>query len=375
MDRRRPRTLIINVALAVMAVLVADFALAQLGRALMPNWDIRHHRMKFRMADPVFDHALAPQVTQIDFWGGAAFNLITNSLGGRDRTTRVVALEKSGRRISLIGDSFIEGVGYDFDLTMAGRVEAALAPRGIEVLNLAVSSYSPVIYYKKLEYLIETKGFETDELFVFVDPGDIYNESNWYHLGPDGRIVSDILGGINVDTRRDPVQSWLATNSVLGKLTYTLADLWRYHRSLRKSRDAGAAPELREDTASDARDSSWTWDAAAYEKWGRQGLQNALENMDRLAALLRRHGVRLTVAVYPWPGQILRRQAEPEHVTVFRAWAERNGADFLDLYPLFMQGSPAEVLKAWYIPGDVHWNADGHRLVAEAVLAHLQNRP
>ena len=54
-----------------------------------------------------------------------------------------------------------------------------MSSKKIEVLNAGVSSYSPIIYFKKIEYLID-KGFEFDELIVFIDISDIEDEATIY---------------------------------------------------------------------------------------------------------------------------------------------------------------------------------------------------
>ena len=47
-----------------------------------------------------------------------------------------------------IGDSFIEGSGYDYEYTFAGLLANELGSN-YEILNSAVESYSPSIYFKK----------------------------------------------------------------------------------------------------------------------------------------------------------------------------------------------------------------------------------
>lgn len=364
-------------ALVLIVVFVlADLGFAQVGKAMVPGWELRAHRLKFRISDPVFHHGLAASVTQVDRWGDIGYPLFTNSLGLRDARVREVALVPEGRRIAFIGDSFTEGVGFPWEQTFVGRVAAALEPQGIEVLNLGVSSYSPVIYFKKVEQLVERQGLRFDELVVFVDTGDVYNEARWYEQTPDGRIVAHVADGVNVAKQRSRLGDWLAVNSLTGKLLYTLADRWRYERSKRliSAAQRTGGPDSTNAMAVNAKDASWTWDEAAWAEWGQLGLQRALANMDRLEAITRAHGIRLTVAIYPWPGQVWRGQVENREVTVFSAWAAAHGAGFLNLYPELIKDGPEADLKAHYIPGDVHWNADGHALVADRVLRYLAQR-
>ena len=50
------------------------------------------------------------------------------------------------KKILLIGDSFIEGAGYDYVYTIGGLLQNYLGEE-FEVLNSAVGSYSPSIYF------------------------------------------------------------------------------------------------------------------------------------------------------------------------------------------------------------------------------------
>jgi hypothetical protein len=96
----------------------------------------------------------------------------------------------------------------------------------------------------------------------------------------------------------------------------------------------------------------------------------AESNMQKLVDLARRHGVKVTVSVYPWPVQIRLRDLASRQVSFWRDFATRNEIGFIDLFPLFIGPSkePDEMYRRYFINGDLHWNVSGHRLVAEAVL-------
>jgi hypothetical protein len=114
----------------------------------------------------------------------------------------------------------------------------------------------------------------------------------------------------------------------------------------------------------------------AFEAYGREGLELAREDMDRLRGLLRPRGIRLTVAVYPWPDQIRHHDLHSKQVEFWGRWAAANGAGFIDYFPRFIVGASArEVLDRYFIPGDVHWNEEGHRLIAEGFLEYYDRNP
>ena len=91
--------------------------------------------------------------------------------------------------------------------------------------------------------------------------------------------------------------------------------------------------------------------------------------ISKLAAELRARGTPLTLVVYPWPQQVRAGTKPSRAETEWRAWAAENNAQFISLFPVFVSDMPAEeILSRYYWKNDAHWNEEGHRLVAEALL-------
>src|SRR5450631_2455233 len=134
-----------------------------------------------RIANAVYDHGFTADFDGYDVWGELRYRLITDSLGVKDASARKVPLKSATRRILLIGDSFVEGIGMSFEDSFAGLLYRAGQERGekVEFLNAGVSSYSPSIYYKKIKYLIES-GLEFDEVVLFSDTSDVTDEAIGY---------------------------------------------------------------------------------------------------------------------------------------------------------------------------------------------------
>jgi hypothetical protein len=346
-----------NVALAAGVFLVLDVALAQVGKRVVDTWELRAPERGYRIQSPVYHHDLARDASARATWGGIRYPYHTNSLGFRDTAARQVPLTPSGRRIVLIGDSFTEGVGVPYEETFAGLLASDLGRRGVEVLNAAVMSYSPAIYYRKTKYLLEEEGLRFDALVVFLDVSDIQDEALRYRLDDEDRVVD--VEPVRPLSTRERILRVVRLNSLTANV------LSRVRLALERV----AASDPRARLGVDAEEARWTWDAGAFDAWGRDGLARASRNMDRLRALLERHGVALEVVVYPWPDQILRKDLACPQVTFWRAWAATNGVPFFDLFPRFVgSGDPADTIRRYYIPNDFHWNVAGHRRVAEALL-------
>ena len=73
------------------------------------------------------------------------------------------------KRIIIIGDSFTEGIGFEYKDTFVGLLDQKNSIKNTQILNAGVASQSPIIYFKKIKHLIEVKKVEFDELIVFLD--------------------------------------------------------------------------------------------------------------------------------------------------------------------------------------------------------------
>jgi hypothetical protein len=349
--------------LLLASVLITDFGVTYLYHSLSP-----HPRVAwagFRVASDVYHHGFRPlSSVDHDRWGPRVVSYRINSLGLRDATARRVPLATDRRRILFMGDSFTEGIGLDWDKSFVGLVAQALDKEGVEVLNGGCVSYSPTIYYRKVRWLLD-EGFKCDDLVVYIDMGDIQDEV-CYRLDASGSVAADEMRRIreereNIRYGLPPFLHNLHLRLLLKKRTIALFALYELVEDALKTDDRRAA--------------MWTLDPRLYEEFGREGLLNADEHMSLLDDLLRPRGIRLTVAVYPWPDQIRRNDLESLQVTFWRRWAADHGAAFIDYFPLFVDKSKSrETLRRDFIRGDIHWSEDGHRRVANGFLDYWRAR-
>ena len=78
--------------------------------------------------------------------------------------------------------------------------------------------------------------------------------------------------------------------------------------------------------------------------------------------------------MYPWPDQIARNDLESVQVSYWQRWAAEKDVRLLNYFPCFVKGDGGDtVLDAYFIPGDVHWNEEGHQLIAEEFLKFYES--
>ena len=288
-------------------------------------------------------HDLAPNQDSERPWGNIVYHFKTDGYGFRTGPCAPGESDKSKPAIFAVGDSFTEALGVNYEQSFVGLMACEAAKQGKAVWNLGVTSYSPVIYYRKILAAAEKLGVKPAELYVFLDLSDIADEAIVYRVGEDGVITMA------------PAYHWFKTGQfLLGNFaTFRLAyDLWL------KSPFAMAGSFGRDRAL-------WTIDPDLLKEWGYRGLEPADRNMNKIVDLCRDWKCQITLVVYPWPDNVAAGDRNSIQVTHWRDWAAAHGVRFVDGFAPFFR-EPADVaVHKYFIHGDFHFNAAGHRLLFE----------
>jgi len=326
-----------------------------------------------RIANPIYDHGLAANFDGYDRWGGVRYRLFTDNLGFKDVSVRDVPLKTTSHRVLLIGDSFTEGIGMSFEDSFAGMLYLAGQQRSdkIEFLNAAVASYSPSIYYKKIQYLLDS-GLQFDEVVLFSDTSDVMDEATSYFCiddDPKYRAHCSSSEGSAQKVAAPPkkpdflVDHFVVTNRTV---LYVKRSIQRLLGNQRRKIDT------------DYGRTGWTVPGLdvgdSYRPLGVEGgIARSLQNMGALADLLAARKIPLTIVVYPWSQQIAQGDRDSRQVSLWRAFCQGRCKAFINLFPAFFAAADAD--KDWYehlfILGDDHYSADGNRFMFRALAKHL----
>ena len=134
-----------------LGIFIALFLIIDLTLGYLDLKPMKKRYMEIRTQHHYYHHGLKP--CKSSFFEEVAseygYPLTTNSLGFKDSSTRQVPLKVDKKRILFIGDSFTEGLFIPYELTFTGQI-AKYRP-DLDILNAGVSSYSPLIYYLKVD--------------------------------------------------------------------------------------------------------------------------------------------------------------------------------------------------------------------------------
>ena len=326
-----------------------------------------------RIAHSVYDHGFAAKFEGHEAWGELRYPVITNSLGFKDASTREVPLKSSSRRILLIGDSFAEGIGMAYEDSFAGILQRDGQARSdkVEFLNAGAVSYSPIIYYKKIKYLLDS-GLQFDEVVLFSDTSDVADEATSYFcIDDDPKYRAHCTAAEGSMQPREIarksdffIEHFVVTNRLRVFIKRSI-------QSLLGSRNSALA--------NDRSRIAWTMPghdfAKDYEPLGIDGgIERSLQNMGKLADMLAARNIALTIVVYPWAQQIAQGDRDSRQTALWREFCERRCKAFINLFPMLFAASEAD--RNWYehlyIVGDDHFSAAGNALVAAELKQQLR---
>ena len=343
---------------------------------------------------------LRPNFNREVAWGNMIYSLRTNSLGLKDFAVRDIMRKTKKRRVLLLGDSIVQGMGYSFEQTFAGRLAEKWSDCDVELLNGGTQLYGIIAYYLKARYLLEALALNLDEIIVFADITDAFNDVFNFELGEQEQVtikglariadgsaqnyyVTDGTGEVTHAkaipappppiTSEEPVQpltdretrkAFLRNvRALLKRNSATINLISKVRRIIEVMTDDRQRYGLGKPESGPI--ALWTINEEHYNRYGKRGLEIGTRVMDKLFNLARNHGVRLSVVVYPLPDQIYARDLDSKHVRHWQNWSDRNGVRFINFFPEFIKGSNlGAVIAENFIATDMHLNEDGHSRMA-----------
>lgn len=320
----------------------------------------------YRCPHPYYHHGFSPNKESFSIWGDRKIPFLINSLGFKDFASRDIPLTTSKKRILFMGDSFTEGRGVTYDESFTGLINRKVDSSKIEVLNGAVSSYCPKLYYLKSKFLLEHVGLKIDELYLFIDISDIQDEILYENFEPN----------------RIPLYRWFLYKTKIFLKTHSFIYYSIYNKFLLKKvsmeYDESIFPDLKNSyellqTPEFGKNRvMWTLKKDTFNTWGRKGLKLAYMNIEKLYNLCNKHNINLTIVVYPWPEQIFSKDLDSIQVNFWQKFCQKYSIAYINLFPYFInQTDPQDIYNKYFINGDVHWNQEGHKLVANKLLAKM----
>ena len=308
----------------------------------------------------IYHHTLAANFNGLtSFDQQTEYRFCTNDGGFKSDCNNIV----NGKSfdIAFLGDSFTEGIGLPYEKTFVGLIAAQLPEK--KIANLAVASYAPSIYYTKLLTLIN-QGYRFKEVVIYIDISDIQDESNYVIV--DGRVVDTLKN----TTKLQPFPL----------INFGLKGLKSRFLAATNSGPYATQLDLSDGVYSIFyRRSAWTVNESD-EGFGKIGLQASIDKsvalLEKIHALCIKNNIKLSVGVYPWPGQILYDTEESKQVKIWRDFCSGKCTHLYNSFPTLFRlaatSSKKEVIGKYYFNGDMHFNDAGNKIIASDFLKNYK---
>ena len=284
----------------------------------------------YRCPHPYYHHGFSPNIKSFSIWGDRKLPIFINSLGFKDFASRDISLKTSKKRILVMGDSFTEGRGVTYDESFSGLINKKIDSSKVEILNGAVSSYCPRLYYLKTKYLLEHVGLKFDELYLFIDISDIQDEILYENFEPN-RIP--FYRGVLHSTKKFLKTYSFIYYSIYRKFLFKEGAM-EYDESIFPDLKNGY--QLIQTPGFGQERALWTLKKDIYNTWGRKGLKLAYMNIKKLSNLCNEHHIHLTIVVYPWPEQIFSKDLHSIQVKFWKKFCQEHSIAYINLFPYFI---------------------------------------
>jgi hypothetical protein len=309
----------------------------------------------FGVSNPVYHHDLSKNYRGFQNWGAIKVNICTDENGFKI-SCNATNTSSNNFDIAFIGDSFTEGTGLSYEETFVGKISKSRPE--LKIANLGVSSYSPSIYFSKVNYLLE-QGIKFKELVVYIDISDIQDEATEYELSND--IVVPKAGKIS---------GYATSFKKLARWAFPLTH-YGLHRLKKLYIQKLQATYL----MPDYQRSAWTYNPSSigYGEAGvKGGIEQSLMAMTKLSDLLKDKGINLSVGIYPWPAQLLYDSVNSEQVRIWEDFCKYRCVAFYNSFESFFaladKTSANKTIELYFIAGDVHHNGKGAEVIANDFL-------
>ena len=319
-----------------------------------------------RVDNSIYHHGFMPNVNyknNVGFQG--KFTICTNNHGFRDSCGKKNINKNFD--IAFMGDSFVEGYSVNFEDSFVGIFSES--KKNLKIANLGVSSYSPKIFYAKLNYLL-SEGFKFKEIIFFVDISDLYDDNVSYKLNEDLTISE-------IDFKKKGLKrrKFLRTNFPLTNYYMYVLKKNRQLKNRRKSEDPkeNINPKFNKKANYKA---EWTYYSHTthpeYIDSIKESQKNLINIMEKIYSMLRKNNIQMSIAVYPWPQQLKNDNVNSKHVVMWEKFCETKCNNFINYFPLFFnekeEKSFLEVYKKYYFWNDIHFNLEGNKLISKKLI-------
>ena len=339
-----------------------------------------------RILNRDYQYTFAKKKSFISNYVGHEYTVKTNNLGFRDYEVR--DLNKNYHYTIVIGDSFVEGVGLDYQDTLVGHLNKKIRSNNIknyEFLNAGVASYSSYIYLKKIVTIIkENPWLKTDCVIVVLDKSDILDARSYLDRPksfPSEKVEEKFRTTqfFLQDLKKGDLWRFMYKQTTTGfvfKIIGDFLDLKR--RNLRdryllskkleksffkiniKQVNALRSINTRKSVTKFFHGNLWETESKKY-------LDFEIGNVVLLKNFLDKKNIELLVVIFPWPFELANKVPRDNYKNYIIQKLMDKKINYISLYKYFLDGDIYTNISDHFIYNDMHFNGQGNSLFSDVL--------
>jgi len=319
------------------------------------------------------------------------YKIYTNNLGFRDSSIR--KLNENKLYSIVIGDSFVEGTGLQYQDTLVAKLNNKLNPQqfnNYEFLNAGVASYSSYIYKKKIKWLLNnTDWLNVNSVILLYDKSDLHDDLNYLDKPKVFSTKKKIFKNPKKEKLKRDIKNFkigsiiteqtmigIFYREVLGASLENFIQNMKFRIQLSNGFNSNIfklnSAEI--NTLYSTHQYKWLQKYFYNPHWSNEGIKSinfAFENFNELKLFLDKKKIKLYVVTYPWPFELLDQYTSEKYLKYLKnKFLEKNISNIL-IYEKFKQGNIAENIFKYYIPKDIHFNNEGNEILSNEIYKRL----
>ena len=319
------------------------------------------------------------------------YKIYTNNLGFRDYSVRKLSEKKLYSIV--IGDSFVEGTGLNYNDTLVAKLNNKLNPEQFnkfEFLNAGVASYSTYIYKKKIKWLLNnTNWLNVNSVILLYDKSDLHDDLSYldkpkvfstkkreFKNPRKEKLKQDIKNFKIGSIITEQTMIGIFYREVLGSSLENLIQNLKFRIELSNGLNLNIFKLSKAETNTLYSTHQYKWlQKYFYEPhWKNEGVNSinfAFENFNELKLFLDKKNIKLYIVIYPWPFELLDQYTSEKYLKYVENKFLENNITNIFIYEKFKQGNVVENIFKYYIPKDIHFNKEGNEILSDEIYKKL----
>ena len=315
----------------------------------------------------------------------------TNNLGLRDSSVR--DLEKEKVYSIVIGDSFVEGTGLDYEDTLVGILNKKLnyeTFKNFEFLNAGVASYSPYIYKEKIKSLINSNNWlNVNSVVILYDKSDVGDNLKYinkpksfptikrkYKNLKKEKLLKDFKNFNFGSILTEQTMIGIFYRDVLGAGIEKLIQNIKFRKILADKYNLNFLEISKEKMNTMYATHQYEWLQKYFynplwEQEGKKSIDFAFESFIELKSFLNERNIELYIVIYPWPFDLLDDGIRKKYLDYLNKKFLENDFKNLIVYDEFLKEDVSQSIFKYYQPKDVHFNRQGNLILSEKIFNTL----